>query len=237
MELRSLSPSGMKLFQAFLDSHTGEELRPYPEALLSEEGYTESVGTKVDVERRRFDTRFELASYLHERFESSGFRPNKANPGLWAWLACFYFREICPTVGGKLQPGASARWIPQSSDFRRYYRHLIAGPYGIYYAHRDQPRRAMALLCQRPGRPGDLVEQLASRQQVVTNPTVMQVATDVYVDSRTGRQRPIANRKTAGGARRFIDVLNQFEVTWDFSMMSAADLRAHMGDEFRSEPT
>ena len=146
----------------------------------------------------------------------------------------FHSREICPTARGKLQPGASPRWIPQTGDWRRYYRHLLAGPYGIYYAHRDSPKRAMAVLCQRPGRPGDLVEQLASRQQIVTSPTIMQVATDCYVDPKTGRQRSSANRKGAGGARRFIDVLSQFDVTWDLSMLSPGDMQAYLPNEFRS---
>lgn len=234
MEPRRLNAAGIAVFQLFLDSFTGEEPRPYPETVLSDPAHTESIDTSVTVERRGFETRFELASYLHERFEASGFRPDRSDPGLWAWLGCFYFREICPVVRGKPQPGAAARWIPQSGDFRRYYRHLIAGPYGIYHAHRDDPKRAMALLCQRPGRPGDLVEQLASRQQVVTNPAIMQVATDCYVDLGTGKQLPIANRKGPGGARRFIDVLSQFDVTWDLSMMSPADLHAHLSEEFRT---
>jgi hypothetical protein len=240
MDIRRLNQSGISVFQAFLDSHTGEEPLPYPEAILEDAAHTESIDTAATIEHRKFETRFELASYLHSCFESAGFRPDRSDPGFWAWIACFYFREICPAARGKLQPGASPRWIPQSGDFRRYYRHLIAGPYGIYHAHRDDPQRAMALLCQRPGRPGDLVEQMASRQQVVTNPTIMQVATICYVDPKTGKQLPSANRKGAGGARRFIDVLGQFDVTWDLSMMTPADLHAHMGDEFRinqSPPT
>jgi hypothetical protein len=232
MQLKRLNPSGISTFQAFLDSHTGEDPLPYPEASLTDPNQTNILEISVDVERREFESRFDLASYLHSRFEAAGFRPDRSDPGLWAWLSCFYFREICPTVRGRLQPGAAARWIPQSGDFRRYYRHLIAGPYGIYHAHRDAPLRALALLCQRPGRPGDLVEQLASRQQVVTNPTIMQVATDCYVDPKTRRQLSSANRKGAGGARRFIDVLSQFDVTWDLSMMSPSDLHGHIGAEF-----
>jgi hypothetical protein len=236
MQLRRLTSSGVSAFQTFLDSHTSEPLQ-YPESFVDDSTYSEIVEPELSMERRQFDTRFHLAAYLHSSFEESGFRADRADIALWAWIAFYYFREICPLVRGRLQPGASARWIPQTGDFRRYYRHLIAGPYSIYHAHRDAPQRAMALLCQRPGRPGDLVEQLASRQQVVTNKTIMQVATDCYVDPKTGRQLPSANRKGPGGARRFADVLGQFDVTWDLSMMSAGDLRSHMGDEFGGKPT
>ena len=77
------------------------------------------------------------------------------------------------------------------------------------------------------------MEQLASRQQVVTNPTIMQVATDWFVDPTTGQQRRNANSKGAGGPRRFIDVLNQFDVTWDLSMISPDEFRARLPQEFR----
>jgi hypothetical protein len=233
VELHRFNATGIVAFQAFLDSCTGEHPLPWPESILTDSGYSETMEESVSLERRPFASRFELAEYLNERFESAGFRPHRVDAGMWAWIACFYFREICPSSRGKLQPGSVPRWIPQSSDWRRYYRHLVAGPYGIYRAHRDAPRRALALLCQRPGRPGDLVEQLASRQQVVTNPTIMQVATDWFVDPASGQQRRNANSKGAGGPRRFIDVLNQFDLTWDLSMLSADEFRARLPQEFR----
>lgn len=234
MELRRFNAAGIAMFQAFLDSHTGEQPQPWPESALTDSTLTECIADPVTMEHRPFATRFELAEYLHTRFEEAGFHPPRFDSGLWAWIACFYFREICPTSRGALTPGSSPRWIPRSSDWRRYYRHLVAGPYSIYHAHRDAPRRALALLCQRPGRPGDLVEQLASRQQIVTNATVMQVATGWFVDPKSGEQRRSASSKGAGGARRFVDVLNQFDVTWDLSMLSPDELRARLPPEFRS---
>jgi hypothetical protein len=92
----------------------------------------------------------------------------------------------------------------------------------------------MAALCQRPGSPGDLVEQLASRQQIISNAAIMQVATDWFVDPETGRQNGYANRRGAGGALRFIRVLNQLDVTWDLSMMTAAGLRDLLPPEFHN---
>lgn len=235
MELRRFNAKGIKLFQSFLDSCTGEAPLPWPESILSDAEYCETIGSFIDLKARPFATRFELAEYLHEQFEAASFRPARADSGLWAWIACYYFREICPISKGKLQPGSAPRWIPQSGDWRRYYRHLVAGPYSIFHAHRDSPLRAFAVLCQRPGRPGDLVEQLASRQQIVTNPSIMQVATDWFVDIASGQQKRNANSKGAGGPRRFIDVLGQFDLTWDLSIMSPEDLRARLPMEFKDK--
>lgn len=238
MELRRFNASGLRAFEEFLDSCTTEAPRPYPESALTDVLYSEPVNEDIDLDHMPFATRFALAEYLNEQFESAAFHPVRSDSGMWSWLSCFLFREICPkSRDGAWNPGAAPRWIPRSSDFRRYYRHLVAAPYAIYHAHRAQPSRALAVLCQRPGRPGDLVEQLTSRQQVITNPAIMQVATDWFVDSETGRQNRHANSKGAGGARRFIDVLAQFEVTWDLSIMSADDLHALLPKEFRAADT
>lgn len=43
-----------------------------------------------------------------------------------------------------------------------------------------------------------------------------------------------AQRKKAGGVLCFEDVLEQFDVTWDLSMMSAESLRELLPDEFHS---
>lgn len=238
MELRRFNTAGLTVFQAFLDSHNSESPLPWPESALSDPGYSEVVDGGVELEHRAFETRFDLAKYLHTCFDAAGLRVPRADAGLWSWIACFYFREICPTSkAGVAKPGATPRWIPRSADYRRYYRHLIASPFSIYLAHSDHPLRAMALLCQRPGRPGDLVEQLASRQQIVTNSAVMQIATDWFIDATTGKQNTFANSKGRGGPRRLVDVLAQFEVTWDLSMMSPEELRRLLPREFKSKET
>jgi hypothetical protein len=238
MELRRFTDRGLEAFSQFLDSCTTSLPLPWPQTALTDPGWSEPVGdASIDLEDRAFESRFELAAHLHTRFEAANFRPSRSDRSLWAWIACRYFREICPrSRTGDWQPGAMPRWIPQSSDWRRYYRHLVAGPYFIYIAHRDNPRRALALLCQKPGRPGDLVEQLASRQQIVTNPAIMEVATDCFVDPATGQQRRSANSKGGGGPRRFVDVLNQFDVTWDLSYLTSERLRAMLPREFDLQP-
>lgn len=232
MNLGRFNDQGVAIFQAFLDSCTTTQPLPYPESALTDSTQSESIDNGVTLEQRSFATRFELAEYLHSRFNAADFRPAQADKALWSWIACFYFQQICPKKGDAWSPGAAARWIPQSSDWRRYYRHLVAGPYGIYRAHQDNPKRALAVLCQRPGRPGDLVEQLASRQEIVTNPGILQAATYYFVDEIAGIQRKTANSKGRGGARRFIDVLKQFDVTWDLSALSGGDLLQMLPKEF-----
>ena len=149
--------------------------------------------------------------------------------GIWAWLAAFYFDQLIQSNG---RVGEDARWVPAVGDFRKYYRHLLAAPYQIFRAHRDNPHRALVLLANPPNRPGDLVEQLLSRQEVVTNKTAMQVATTLYIDPVTKFPKANATRRRRGGATRFVAVLSQLDLIWDLYHITPDQLIELLPAEF-----
>ena len=136
-----------------------------------------SAGIDIDVELVPLPTRFAVGEYLYALFRDGV----NVDVGTWTWLSAFFFEQLCP-LG--TQPGDRARWVPAVDNYRQYYRHLLAGPYLIYRAHNDNPHRTMVLLANPPHQPGDMAEQLASRQELVTNPSVIEVATKLYIKSR-----------------------------------------------------
>jgi hypothetical protein len=109
---------------------------------------------------------------------------------------------------------------------------LLAGPFAIYRAHRDDPKRALAVLAGPLHQPGDVAEQLAARQEIVTNRAAMALATLLYIDSQTLTVRRGASGRGAGSARRLAAVLNQLELTWDLYGMNTAELTALLPGEF-----
>jgi hypothetical protein len=156
----------------------------------------------------------------------------ESDQGLWTWLSLFYFDELYPPAARvRRKPGERARWILNTSG-RRYYRHLLAGPFLIYKSHRDNPDRAMVLLCGPLADPGEIVAQIASRQEIVTNRGLMEAAKMLYYDSSNRKPKRGAASKTKGAARRFADVMNQFDVTWDLYSLEAADVIRLLPDEF-----
>ena len=233
MKVARLNENAIRLFAGWMETlKQGGSLRA-PLSLLTDAQFTEPLGVEIEVESRTFGNRFEAAEYLHNRFAPAGLTDIERDSGLWAWLSLFYFDAVCPPgKGGVRKPGALARHIPEPGNFQRYYRHLLAGPYRIYRAHRENPRRALALLCQPLDSPGDVVEQLASRQEVVTNPGILELATKLYVDSRTQRLKRGAGGKSSGSARRLYDVLEQFDLTWDLYASTGDELAAVMPGEF-----
>jgi hypothetical protein len=233
MKAGRLNESGIAIFAGWLETLKQGGSVQAPASLLTNPETTEALAVAVEVEQRTFANRFEAAEYLFTRFTAAGLTDVDNDRGLWAWLSLFYFDAVCPAgKGGSRKPGAQPRHIPEPGNFQRYYRHLLGGPYRIYRAHRDDPKRAMALLCQSLDTPGDVVEQLASRQEVVTNPGVLALATKLYVDKATQRIKPRAGGKSSGSARRLIDVLDQFDLTWDLYASTGDELAAVMPKEF-----
>ena len=233
MKLRKLNAQGIERMATFLDSLTTSTPEEIPSAILHDAATSEPVTGDIDIEQRAFSSRLEVATYLDERFGDTETRPIERDRGIWAWLALLFFESLCPPAGdGRRKPGARARWIPEVNNFRRYYRHLLAGPYLIYHAHRDDPSRAMILLCGPLNRMGDIVEQLASRQELVTNRAVVGAATKLYYDFGKRTPRRGAGGKGPGSPRRLADILNQLDLTWDLYAMSEGDLVARLPSEF-----
>jgi len=232
MELRRLNEEGTRRMEAFLDSLTTETPEPYPESLLTDPATSAALEVRIEVERRSFPRRFELAQYLYNRLSGSGLREPERDDGLWAWLALFWFDPLCPPgTDRRRRPGERARWIPEIGSARRYYRHLILGPYLIYAAHSDDPLRAMCLLCQAVHVPGDVVEQIAARPQLVTSRAVVGAATRLYCNGDRSLRRG-AGGKGPGSARRLGDVIMQFERTFDLHALTESELLRMLPPEF-----
>ena len=242
MRLRRLTEKGLEAFSAFLDSLNSDAPQEYPQRILTAPATSTPVTGEAEVEVRSFANRMHAARYLDSSLSAASVPDMEHDQGLWAWLALFYFEVLCP-VGrsNRRKPGERARWIPAVTNFRKYYRHLLAGPYRIFRAHRTNPDAALALLCTPVDKPGDIAEQLASRQELVTNRALVEVATRLYVDTRTNQPRRGAAGRGPGSARRLADVVNQLDLTWDLYALTPGELMAILPPEFdrfrRSEET
>jgi hypothetical protein len=90
----------------------------------------------------------------------------------------------------------------------------------------------MALLGGPLDRPGEIVEQFASRQETVTNQATVQTTTDLYWDHANNKPKRRAGGKGAGSARRLADVLLQFDATWGLYAMKSSGLFELLPKEF-----
>jgi hypothetical protein len=233
MQIRRLTDHGLQLMHQWLDQVAVESRGEVTEDLLTGPLYSEPLEIVAEIERRSFASRYEWARYIEACLQAAPATVLQADVGLWAWLTLVYFDSVCPkdAAGGRTV-GHRARYIPNGRDFRTYYRHLLESPWRIVRAHREDPARALAVLSGQLHRPGEIAEQLASRQDLVSAASVMQVATALYIDTATGRPRRGAGGSGPGSPRRFAEVLLQFDVTYDIYGMDAAELLAFLPGEF-----
>lgn len=78
----------------------------------------------------------------------------------------------------------------------------------------------------------DIIEQLASRLELVTNPGFVSLVNALYYDPHESRIRRGAGGKGKGAPRRLADVMSQFDVTWDLYSMKKKDLLRLLPAEF-----
>ena len=227
LQLRAFTNEGIQEFDRILDdAKNGIVIPDSRRSSLLDSGRV--IAPNVRAPSVHFQNRLEAGKALVRLL--AGLSSHMNDRGMWAWLSLYYFDTVCPIVSGEQRVEQRERYIPDLANFRLYYRHLLYGPFSIYRAHSDNPERAMVVLCTPVHRPGDAVEQLASRQDLITSPTVMQVATDLYV--RNGKHKRGTGNKDKGAARRFADVMMQFDTTYDLDQISVQDLLNLLPQEF-----
>jgi hypothetical protein len=229
-----LNEAGVDRFEQYLaDLRGGGGATDPPTDALTSAECSEPLGVEIEVEDRDFSSRLDWARYIDEKLEGKGLKNVERDVGLWAWLALFYVKRLLPSKkNGRKKVGEVAMWVPQIRDYRRYYRHLLAGPYRIFRAHRTNPDNALILLGGPFGSHGEVVEQFASRLEIVTNRGLIESLTTLYWDVQGRKLRRGAGGKDAGSARRLADVLQQFDLTWDLYALTAPWLLGLLPREF-----
>jgi hypothetical protein len=218
MKARKFNTAGLVEFENYLNNLETDGTLPIPKDLLENPLYSLNSDVDIDLEFHKFNTRFQLAEYLYKKFSDIRVSRIEKDIELWAWCTLFYFDILCPpNTKGVRKPRERARYIPEPDNFQKYYRHYLAGPYLIYRAHKDDPMRAMALLCKPPHIHSEIQEQVAANGPLITNKVAVEVVTKLYYDSKATTVKKGASSKdnAPGTARRLVDILNQFDLTWD----------------------
>ena len=214
--LHRLNAAGIARFQAFIDSQSTAEPESFDIDIVTDPRFATPAGGECTVEDTcTFATRFDAGQTLARIVREADLPDAAFDRGVWCWLSWLWFESLCPLgPDGKRKPGEGARWI-LNLDWNRYYRHLLAGPWWIYASHNEDPERARALLCTEVVKPGELVAQIASRQELVSNPGLVGMLTRLFYNPETGKLRKGIAGKARGSARRLADVINQLDMIWD----------------------
>lgn len=234
MHLSRFNNRGLAEFADLLDRMRRGERIDTPLSIVNDERYVERLSETAEVRPVVCVTRGELARVVDGSLAEVNIPDEMNDTGLWAWLAAIYLDSVCPAdENGMRHPKTDYRYIP-SADYRHYYRHLVRNPVRIRRLFSEFPNAASIVMCQHPAIPGEYVEQLSSRQERITNPAIIAAANRLYYDIRTGKPKKGAapNWRKPGTLRRFFDVLDQLDLTYDLYSMDTDDLLALLPDEF-----
>jgi hypothetical protein len=229
--VRTLNEKGIQIFREYLAELRIGLMRRAPVELLEDPGYTAKMKGGLEVEKLTFHSKLDMVKYLFEKFQNLPSSQIDQNIGLWSWLSLYYFDQVCPAnTAGKRDPGQDCRHI-LDLDFRRYYRHLLNGPYNIFRFHGE---RAPLLLSGPLNKPSKFYEELSSRQGFVTNKGVIEAANFLYYDPHRKGPKSGAGGITrkSGTLLRFIDVVQQLDLNYDLYSMTGAEVLALLPSEF-----
>ncbi len=240
LEVRRFNESGIAEFSSRLvAAKQGAEV-DFSE-LLDAAGWVDELpgglGVEVDpVALQPSSTRLQVAELLVDLLEPleglQGYRVDH-DRGLWSWLSALWLPALAPGEAGELNLLHQERYIPDF-DYRKYYRHLLIGPYLIGRAYKSDLDAVMAVLATLVSKPGEVVAQLTAQPDLVRSPSIMRAATSLYFDPSTGGIRAGAGGKdTPGTARRLVTALQQLELTWDVHPMDPEQLLDLLPDEFQ----
>lgn len=233
MKLGKLTTLGSDLFGEYIEKIRHDSQAGLPKDFLSSSLYFEVIDEETEVMLHKFKTRFDLAKYLESLIRSSGLRNIEQDAFFWEALTAFYFDLLCPVdKNNERKVKAQEKYIPQVDTYNRYYKHLLLGPFLVYRAHIDKPERTISLLCKPLHIVDDLYENIAGRQELVTNRAVVEVATRLYFNLDTKNLKSGAGGKDAGSPRRLAAVLDQFDLTWDLYSATADEIMNILPKEF-----
>jgi hypothetical protein len=234
MNLRIMLPEGEQKFREYIHNLNTYPSCPRPD--LNSEHFSQEFSPWGSIDdRKAFNSKMELAEYLQNCFTYSGLKREDVLPrnGLWTWLAYIWFDQFAPIrdpATGERDIKEDAKYIC-SSEYRDYYRHLVSGPYSIYSLHGADNSRIF--LYSRVYEHNDFIEQLASRQFIISHANIVEAITGLYLSSDNNKPKGGAqSRKRPGNIRRFVSIIQQFELTYDIYSMPSGRILALLPDEF-----
>lgn len=234
MKLCRFNDTGVEAFKRYLNDLRNNPKLPSPSALVDGASLTEPLVPEVWAQPEEFKTRMAFARWLDHAFQDAGTEPPYLDTGFWTWLTAALFDQVCPADGnGRRKPGEVARFIPEISNHRLQYRHLLYGSVFVYHLYRDNLQAVDILLATPLDRLNHFFYQLASRREILGNRAVMSIATRLYFDHARGRgKRGAVTRGQPGSVFRYVKILNQLDRILDLGSVPDEVLEAHLPREF-----
>jgi hypothetical protein len=235
-EIRALNQDGLSAFCRFL-VHAAkiEPTAEPPFSLLCDGAHTSRLEGVASVDFQEFDSKYAFGSYIHEQVHGRiPVQVLRSSPGIWAWLALFYFDLLCPpgTTGRRkvLRPEkyvASADNITKGLD-----KHLLYFPWKLVWLHGDS---AAWMLYPPLRQDTKLLRDMANSYRRNVRKEFVELARSLFFDEtrrKFKRGHATGGSETPGTMRRLDRVTDQLDLTYDVFGLNAGELAGLLPTEF-----
>ncbi len=195
----------------------GTNVEPIPESLLTGSEYTGPVDYELPDESPTFPDKLAIGRLFTRVIPDQRNHEARLDAGLWSWFAARYFDQITANRRKIKEDRAYVAGI----SFQEFYRHLILGPYYLYFTSRDNPERVRVLLYDDPTTMNEVMVQFGSYQTLMQNKALQSVLQRLFYDQTKKRIKRGAGGKEAGTPRRLMDFFRQIELNYDLQSISA----------------
>lgn len=232
-EIRYFTEAGRTRWAEWVEELRGNPSLALPDGLLTNSDLTRRAPAVHGIERKLITSKYELAEHLAPAVLAIRDARMSADrwPGLWDWLAGFFFDALCPAnSSGERDLRESARYV-FSLDYKRRYRHRVFGPVDLYIRLGKYSR---LLIHGAPTSLTDWEEQTASRYQISSNRGIAEAMHELYWDyqKEAPKRGAAPNRRDPGTLRRFSDVMQQLDRTFDLGSVDAKNILELLPREF-----
>ena len=222
--LRRLTNEGIDRFRSYLERVGNGDKEDPPFNLLTDPVSSEPASGSIIVPGippgDALKDRFAFGLWLKELLAPLQQNTLPRDYRLWNWLSLRFFEQLCPPGGdGIRRPRREEAYILDAAfSHTKYYRHLVRMAWMAVSVHGEYGK---ILLKPRnvDGPPlagsGEIVEQLASRQSLFGNVTLIEGAYRLYYSEDEQRPRRGSGGSGAGSPRRLATIVQQLDLTYD----------------------
>jgi len=233
MKARRFSEEGLERFRAWIIdvraiAKAGGEVPPVPDDLLVDDRYATATEYELPAKEPIFNTKMDIGIFCCQLVPDTHHEVVRGDAAFWSWLAARYFKQLTKGRTKIKEPRAYVAAI----GFQEFYRHLMLGPYYIYFAARDVPERVCVLLYDEPTTMNEVMVQFGSYQTLMQNPEIQTVIQRLYFDTTKNRIKRGAGGKVNGAPRRLMDFFRQIEMNYDLRRISAQQMWDMLPAEF-----
>lgn len=224
-KIRTFTERGLAEFKEYI--HQGQlSITPPPKHLLLDERFAIEIGYARELEDKQFVTKFDMGIAVAVAVGKDNLQKLFADDQAWPWLSLFLSDSTMPKKGDEWFLGASSRHVIEKIPGRYHdqsHRHLVKGAV-INVARFGTHAR---VLMDRPDGQSKIEEQVMSRKtglQLSTSAPFITVLNKLYWNDENNAIRKGAKGGGPGSIMRLIQVLNQFDRTYDIGSMNVDDI-------------